>query len=180
MGVTTPQFKMLYLKWQVCFSTVLETGNSKVSKLPGLVPHESQYSVLQMPVFSSGCILTARTGPGTSHFPIPEQWGGGTMGGRDSTGRDRTKGSGTPDRWHTTTRPSRSHLRTELPLQRTRSSTLAGVDATDRSSRKHRHSLRGQTSLGDPYCSHSNVCARAWTRMTVVRVKGAAQGEATA
>lgn len=40
-----------------------------------LVPHESQFSVLQMPVFSSGCILTAGTGPGTSHSPIPAQRG---------------------------------------------------------------------------------------------------------
>lgn len=59
----------------MCFSTVLETGDSKVQKLPGVVPHESQFSVLQMPVFSSDCILTARAGPGTSHSPILAQRG---------------------------------------------------------------------------------------------------------
>lgn len=107
-GVTPPQFKMLYLKWQVCISIVLETGYSRVQKLPGVVSHESQFSVLQMPVFSSDCILTARAGPGTSHSPILAQRGGD----RDSTGRDRTGSGGTPDRWHTTTPPSRSHLRT--------------------------------------------------------------------
>lgn len=144
----------------MCFSTVLETGDSKVQKLPGVVPHESQFSVLQMPVFSSGCILTARTGPGTSHSPIPAQRGE-TEIALDGTGQGRWDAR---QMTHDNSTLSIS-FKNALPLQRPRSSTVAGVDASDTSSRKHRHSLHGRTSLSDPYCSHSNVCARAQTRV---------------
>lgn len=64
--------------------------DSKVQKLSGLVPHESQFSVLQKPVFRPGCILTL--GQDLVLLTPPSQYSewGNNGGGEDTSGQDRT------------------------------------------------------------------------------------------